>query len=430
MIFPFDRSIKYQLRLNLVDWCELCKPGCALSQVTITAGKMLNVGANFARGIKDTPVIIKGDALCPYQIEMNHARNIYVMLYDIQDFRGWLIDGATALPHLTRTQLSCSPYKDNSPFKLSDFHHANPKDGAGAALKALLDDRNRELILLETTKTRSEFTTQPDGIKKADHRTEVRPWQYQGLVRQTWDILTQIRDHQSEVLVNPKIELRGTDRPKLEGFGFRNIVEGSNPLKPRVATLQPAGKGFIRSIGAVALLGKGFGELIESAENANFLCNMWKHVPKNKDILAVCTSTLKAICTQTGNHDAHPLEITQDFFWHKGPQLYEPCSGCKPDACDRVQNLRPRSIGRKIHPRPFSVPMGGVVFGLMPRYQVELFFENSVMNSTKAVSEDHVHESSDSDAVVSEHTSSPSTKTSGLTSISDHPLNTSKRKRV
>ena len=394
---------------------------------------MLNVGANFARGIKDTPVIVKSDALCPYQIEMKHARSMYVVLYDTQDSRGWLVDGASALLHLTRTQLSCSPYKDEPRFKLSDFHHANPKTGADAGLKALMDDRNREIVLLETTKKWSEVTTQPDGIMRADHKTEVRPWQYQDLVRQTWDILTQIRDHQSELLVDPKIELRGTDRPKLEGFGFRDIVEGSNPLKPRVAILQPTGKGwvpFIRSVGAVALLGKGFGELIEPAEDANYLCNMWRNVPKNKDFLAVCTSTLEAICTQTGTHDAHRLEITQGIFWHRGPKLYEPCSGCKPDVCDRVQNLHPRSLGRKTHPRPFGVRMGGVVFGRMPRYQLRLSFENAVMDNTKAVSEDYVHESSDSDSVMSEHTSSQSTKTSNLTSISNHPLDTSKRKRV
>ena len=394
----------------------------ALEKLNISGGRFLTLNGSFAKGNKDTPLSLRKTSL--YLVETHYARKMNVILYDTKDRRGWFIDGASALLHLTRTQLSTKPYKDARLFKLQDFHHANPKDGADAALNALVDDFNRGLPLLDETKKWLE-TVSIDNNKRVELKSMVTPWRFEDLVRDTWNILEQIQDHQIKLLTDSKIELRGTLRDQVEGFGFRDIVEGVKLLRPRVAILEPSGKGWVqfsRKIGAITLLGTGFGEIIRPAEDANHLCDTWKLLPKMKDYLAVCTSTLDAICTQTGNRDEHPPQITQGIYWDKGPKLYEPCSGCKPDACDRVQVLLTRSLGSKTHPKPFDKPFGAVVFGRSANYNWRWRKRKRTVESINIPNGSQVVESSNGDSKARNHASSQNAKISGLTSVSQDPL--------
>ena len=294
-------------------------PGCALEKFSISGGKVISAGVSFAKGNKDTPLYLSHTST--YLQEIHFARNVYVVIYDTLDRRDWLVDGASALLHLVRTQLTSSPYNTMSLLQISEFRHANPHHGANAAQKALADTHNRLLAISEDTESWEETTrevTRGGENKKVEKKSKATTWRFQDLVKQTWRILEQIHDHQTKLLASPGIGLRGTDRDKLEGFGFRDIVEGENPLQPRVAILKPSGRGwvdFTRSLGAINLLGRGFGELITPAEDAkNNLCSAWKHVPKDRDYLTACVSTLEEICTKRGDCDANPLELTQGIY--------------------------------------------------------------------------------------------------------------------
>jgi hypothetical protein len=189
-------------------------------------------------------------------------------------------------------------------------------------------------------------------------------------VRQTWHILEQMYDHQSKILASPAIGLRFTDRDKLEGFGFMDIVSGQNPLRPRVSILKPGGRGwvdFTRSIGAISLLGRGFGDLIVPASDASKLYRAWMNVPKGEDYLVACITTLREICQKNGDINSNPLELAQGIYWHKADKLFESCS-CKPNrfsqACDRIQVLLPLlSVGSKKHPDPFQNDKGAAIVG-------------------------------------------------------------------
>jgi hypothetical protein len=316
----------------------------------------------------------------PYFQEIHFARNISVVLYDMRDQRAWLVDGASALLHLTRTQLSSSPYCLSNLFKLEDFHHADPEQGCLAAQKALTDPRNMQIPIFEDFEMLSEITTSTgdtgtsclsDGGGKFQRIT--RKWCFQDLVRQTYHILELIHDNQVKALTSPMVPIRVTDREKLEGFGFMDIVNGLNDLRPRVASIKRSGRGwvdFIRSIHAITLLGRGFGELIKPAADANKLCKLWKQVPKGKDYLAACVSMLKDICTRYGDRDAKPLELAKGIHWHKADKLFEPCT-CRygrGQSCDRIQVLLPPSLGRKSYVDPFDEPRGAVIFGRSRRF--------------------------------------------------------------
>ncbi|KAG0645258.1 hypothetical protein D0Z07_8889 [Hyphodiscus hymeniophilus] len=244
----------------------------AFEKFSIVAGNYINGGTSFTKGNQDVPVHLS-HSRTPYFVKVHHAGNINVVLYDVQDRRGWMVDGASALLHLTRTQLTSSPYSDSEVLKIEEFDHANPRDGSSAAKKTLLSPKNRGLLLSED-------------------------WTYQDLVESTYHILEQIQDNQGH-------------------------CEGQNILYPRVATLKASGRGWvdlIRSINAITLIGKGFGEIIRPAQDSNKLCSYWSHVPTGRDYLVACISTLKEIAYQHGDCESDPLELADGIYWHKTRQ--------------------------------------------------------------------------------------------------------------
>jgi hypothetical protein len=298
-----------------------------------------------------------------------------VILYDTRDRRGWLVDGASALLHITRTQLSSSPYSDSEIFRLEDFHHADPSAGVAAAKRALMDSKNREMVIFEDTEISIESKASSGATAADQVRKIARRWTYEDLVRQTYHTLEQIHDYQTKMMASPTFGIRFTDREKLTGFGFMDIVDGHNDLLPRVATLKSSGRGwvdFTRSIRAVTLLGKGFGEIIRPSKDSNKLCKYWNHVPIGKDYLVACTATLKEICLKHGDCDSDPLELAGGIYWHKPDKLFESCE-CKharlAKICDRVQVLLPQlSLGSKKLPQPFGCRNGAVIFGRSKRF--------------------------------------------------------------
>lgn len=290
-------------------------------------------------------------------------------MYDTGDRRGWLVDGASALLHITRTQLSTSPYSDSTLFKLEDFNHANPYDpeiGVHSASKALLDLENRRMVIFED-EISSELAT--------GQTRKVKPWKYEDLVRQTYHTLEQIHDYQTKMMTSPSLGIRFTDRDKLIGFGFRDIVEGHNDLLPRVATLKSSGRGwvdFTRSIRAISLLVKGFGEILRPSKDSNKTCKYWKQVPRGHEYLAACTTTLKEISRKHGDSESDPLELANGIYWHKPHKLFEVCD-CKQfgskKGCERVQvHLPSLFVGSKNHPQPFDCQNGAVIFGRSRRF--------------------------------------------------------------
>jgi hypothetical protein len=326
--------------------------------------------ASFTKGTQNIPIHLSGARL--YQDQIRHAHNIKVVIYDVRDRRGWLVDGTSALLHLTRTQLSSSPYSESEFFDLDDFRYANPQDGASGAKKALLDPRNRKLILLQDTKTSIVRTTSKEGVSEI-LREETTRWTYEDLVQETYHILEQIEDRQAN---SPSMGLGFMAREKLLGFGFMDIVNGQNILLPRVAKLNKGGWGwvdFIRSTNTITLLGKGFGELIRSAQESNQLCKLWKHVPVGRDHLVVCVSTLEDIRRQYGDCDDGILQLARGIYCHIPDKLYESCEckrGSGKTGCgDRAQAFSSYASSKN-QSKVFDYRLGAVIFGKNRKYRL------------------------------------------------------------
>ena len=172
-----------ETRYEDIDWAgaSLASAGFACEKASIVAGQFVTGGASFVRGTQDTPIYIsRGGG--PYAQEVHFARNMKVVLYDTKDRRGWLVDGASALLHLTRTQLASSPYSDNDLFRIEDFNHADPNNGILAAKKALMDPKNRNMLIFEDVATSTQLKTS-SGIEGSEEVQKIaKPWTYEDLV--------------------------------------------------------------------------------------------------------------------------------------------------------------------------------------------------------------------------------------------------------
>ncbi|KAE8442926.1 hypothetical protein EG329_002530 [Mollisiaceae sp. DMI_Dod_QoI] len=340
---------------------SFARAGCALEKVTISGGKIITAGVSFARSNKDSTLV--RSALGPYEKKIYAASWMKVILYDTTDRRAWLIDGANALLHMTRAQLSRQPCCDSELLDLRKFPHPNPDSGYNAgyqSLKAI--GKSNDLYIFENDPNFGQSTS----VEKR--------WGVKDLVLENWNILEQIQDHQQD-MAGPGMQIRLTDRDKLEGFGFVDIISGIPVIRPRVATLESSGRGwvdFVREINAITLMARGFGTLITPAKDCNNLCSQWQQVPKGKDYLIARADHLKSICKEMGNLNSQPLELVQGIYVHSGGALFDACScGSNPFACDRVQVLLPKhTIGFKRK----SVGLfdgdlkGAVVFGRSNRF--------------------------------------------------------------
>jgi hypothetical protein len=343
-----------------VDYCALRFTGAnhskgkgALEGFNISRGKAITMGPIFSLGKKD--VVARFSSSNTYRAKVFSANRLNVVLYDIDDRRAWLVDGANALLHLTRTQLSQKEYRDDHPAR-DEFPYADPSQDHDTALTALLYIGDSDpLLTRETSPAGSVSSDEPKmGLKS--------------LVLDNWEILEQIQDHQIEVS-GPGMPVQVSDRDKLEGFGFMDIAAGERNIKPRIATLEHSGRawsGFTREIEAVTLMARGFGELMKPTGRGNRLCPGWEQVPKSRDYLVARLSHLHDICERLGDANFKPLELVQGLYWHQGDALFEPCDGERcAKSCDRVQVLLPDIETRtKKLAAPFDGPLtGAVIFG-------------------------------------------------------------------
>lgn len=63
----------------------------------------MSVGATFSIGRKDKPVSIHNRS--EYNAQLMWLEKKFVVLYDVGDRRGWLVDGLSTLLHLVRASL-------------------------------------------------------------------------------------------------------------------------------------------------------------------------------------------------------------------------------------------------------------------------------------------------------------------------------------
>ncbi|KAF2676053.1 hypothetical protein K458DRAFT_492684 [Lentithecium fluviatile CBS 122367] len=358
-----------------VDRCELphTQQGCVLEKVVISGGQFITAGASFVLGKKDNPVYLRPRD--DYFEQLIWMSKKFVIFHDTEDRRAWMVDGASALLHLVRASLKHNQDDDFRHLFMFDPTQLTEAPSESSARKAAIDVlanyKNLDVKLrLKAVETSEEETTRADGAVELVTKRKKTYYTFKDRVDYVCHFLEQMMAYQSQALSQDGVgfKIKGTARRQLEGFDFRDIAEGRDPILPRVATLQSPGVGWVdlaQTLRAITLFGRGFGDIFKPTSDVQ-ICSHWSAVPKALDYLTIGVSDLQEIiktkgCTHT-NDDSGDGQQTQtasshrhwklagDIYWLKSSMLFGTCkSSSNPNAhrcCERVQVLLPTSIPR------------------------------------------------------------------------------------
>ncbi|RYP09068.1 hypothetical protein DL765_008590 [Monosporascus sp. GIB2] len=282
-----------------------------------------------------------------YLNRIQTARDRFVILFDVNDNRAWLVDAASALLHLVLASLERTradkDFGDYFCFKLK-IPPFDPKKNQ--AVGVLMDQHNRSQGLQHDSTEL--FTNRVDSI---------------------WCVLDMVLEYQTKINNQDK-----TRSELLEGFKFEDIVTPEeSEFRTCVKQLHPSGRTWVsltREVNAVTIFGCGFGQLIKPTDSAE-VCRHWKQVPLGMDYLAVCVSDLQnTLKRRKGIRPAGPLEVMGDVYWHTPDKIFEGCE-CQSNLskCNRAQVLFSGDDLRGKADKAFRPPdldkflTGAVIFG-------------------------------------------------------------------
>ncbi|EHK16148.1 uncharacterized protein TRIVIDRAFT_132203, partial [Trichoderma virens Gv29-8] len=331
-------------------YSRLPKPheGCALAKTRVSTGRMIIGGPAFSIGSKDTPAHVSRNGYIP---RLEWISTKFILLWDEDDKRGWLVNGTSALLHVLRASLEYSSkgkFKSALLCKSEDLEESPTPFTADSAVDVLINPNNRNLKLYR----------EGDGYLFLE-----------SLIERFYNILEKFIDHQVDITGECSRNLNDKPRRYLEGWDFEDLAKKQDPLYPCVATLGDAGKGwvdFTRAIHAVTLIGRGFGDIIKPA-GANF-CEYWAELPKQKYYIASCLSDLVEVMREHGSRDNGHLRLSDNLIWHTPTTVFASCQ-CKGvlggDHCEPVQTFFPLSLCTRLLPRKHQIQKGNgaVIFG-------------------------------------------------------------------
>ncbi|KID83294.1 Pfs, NACHT and Ankyrin domain protein [Metarhizium guizhouense ARSEF 977] len=356
--------------------------GFAFDRISISAGKIVTVGASVALGKKDKPARAAKSSDYHKQLEWIDQR--FVVLFDPKDRRAWLIDGLSALLHLVRASLAHRRRLGREVlFGEGDVKESDtPHTGKAAANEVLRNRANMDLKIYEKWNRLKTWEQLPD------------------LVGDIYTTLSMIVDIQTDVRTADGFgaKVRISPRRRLEGWDFQQLATGADPLWPRATMLHHTGLGWVdlvRGINAITLFGVGFGEILQPVAVTRggiicgegdaavpgsagdppgdaTLCAKWARLPRGEDLLATTTPVIRDIMENVyrdTDYNGRFWELFESIYWHNPDKIFENCAcAAEKTQCDRVQVLLPTQFpslfarGFRSPPKPLP-NHGAVIFG-------------------------------------------------------------------
>ncbi|KAK4215745.1 hypothetical protein QBC37DRAFT_117067 [Rhypophila decipiens] len=350
-----------------IGWSGLPPPSqsFAWDKISISIGKILNVGAGISFGIKDKPEHISYDE--DYISTVDTIANRYFVFYDIEDKRAFLLDGASALLHLLRAfirhSLSNRRRRHVCLFDPEEFQNDPPEEleKDAAAFWVLVNEQNQLHPLWKLTCSPSNETSIKVGKKLEQSVTTTSTYFcIKDKVLQICRVLQQIAAHQDDVHTRAGVgsRIKLTPRRQLEGFDFMDIATTQGTIWPNVAELHAKGAGWVDFRAG-------------NPRGACFRHPIWR-------------------TTETGRQDPvsdvhrgskkkqNLWRVVDNIYWHMPDKAFEPCKCVSPAKSrsqprskpqhDRVQvllpSLFPRFWGRGLKSPCGVLPdQGALLFG-------------------------------------------------------------------
>ncbi|KAL2810191.1 hypothetical protein BJX63DRAFT_434474 [Aspergillus granulosus] len=323
-----------------IDWSNFRIAGrdCGLFDVRIHPGNFISDTSVVALGERDKAIHTRED----YSEQILWISKQFVVLYDAESKRSWLVDGASALLHLVRASL-----KEDESYQVDDDLIYNPQNlqklpstiiGREAARKTLTSAANARVKIYA-----SSGQTFRDRVERVFH------------------IMEQCFAHQDKVSRERSAiaGFSGTGRECLEGFDFMDVAMNNPKVHARAHADQgyrPSWLALTSKIGAIILFGRNFKELI-IPKGGNKICAAWSEVPADADYLTVCASDLKDIMEKQGNPNTSPLKLAEDVYWQPSDSIYGPCTcdKTKQETCNHAQTLLYLSDNSTVDTKPRSL---------------------------------------------------------------------------
>jgi nucleoside phosphorylase len=279
----------------------------------------------------------------------------FVVLWDSDDERGWVLNGTVAFLHTLRASLARDGAKavgSTCLVKQEMMKDAKEPHSAESAMKVLLNPEHRGLNIFKN-KT---------GYDKVQNRIEDLVHMFEKII-----------DCQIKVTTTSLSAQKGGSEPIecLEGWDFMDLAARASPLYPREDSIPAADQSWthvVRALHAVTLFGNGFGDLIEPA-SVSQLCQYWKQVPKNQHFLAALTSDFSDILAKVHHRIDEPQKLFQNVLQHLPDRFVEPCP-CSNHALLRHAELatilQAGSSSKKVYWNR-SEKLGAIILGLGTR---------------------------------------------------------------
>ncbi|KAK3990798.1 hypothetical protein QBC44DRAFT_368771 [Cladorrhinum sp. PSN332] len=344
----------------------------ALEKVSFSCGQFLTGGCTFGIGRKDTPIHI---SKASYIDKLRWISQKYTVLWDEEDKRGWMLNGATTLLHLLRGSLEHSrtdKFKSQFIFDFSKLKDSSVPLRPDSAIDVLVNPDNRRLPLYPAKEeTYTEISTTADGTSSTTvTKTKTTYKTLENKVEELYECLEKVIEHKAQT-ENPKgLSVKSAPRLRrhLEGWEFHDMATGRDPIYLKVATLPASAFSwveFTRATQVVTLFGRGFGYLITPTESSNpvgtgtYRCaqNPWNKVPRDKHYLCVSVPDLQEIIEDSeGSVDlsAAAVTIAPGLSW-TNPSKTSPFA---PDFC---QCLGPQNYSRGNHAQLHTSPVQHII---------------------------------------------------------------------
>jgi hypothetical protein len=149
-----------------------------LGNVQVFGGHIVTGSFPFGIGQKDIPVRLSRGG---YIARLKWISKKYVVLWDEDDKRGWLVNGTSTLLHLLRASLEhdlTDNFKSVFQFEPAKMQEASALHTAGSAIEVLINPSNKNLAI---------YTEKRGHIRVEDR------------IEQFYDILEKMIDHQASI---------------------------------------------------------------------------------------------------------------------------------------------------------------------------------------------------------------------------------------
>ena len=330
-----------------------------MDSMTFTAGRNPTAAAQFKRDPRS-------EALPPklndkdYIDSVWHARRMFVNMYDVREKRGWILDGATVVLHLSLAQISrrSRPIDDRSLIsRLFGFRIGGSPSQVAVTVLTHEDNMGlhvaRRAPRTSVTESHDEGQSSPRTAGRARRTTTYEMTLFHQFVRPNLENLFKMYADRKRIAggINANLSTQ-----KIYGWDFLDLINMEMDLEPKVHSLSKdcSWVRLTKEIDAINIFGRNLGQLLLPSEN-HILCSQWSDLPPRKEYLAACVSTIQEIHEKYGgDEEDKDFRLAKGVYWYQKDLLFEPCR-CEPHeghCCDRAQVLFPKSFLRWRQSRP------------------------------------------------------------------------------